>query len=247
MKRNTNYYIRKAHRYLGLFLGIQFLFWTLGGLYFSWSDIDKIHGEHLVMEKKGFSPTSGLIAPDSILIKINSTQPLKPIAKIELVEALGEPYYQLQLMTGEYRLFSAKTGQVKPQFTEDEAKEIAKSYITFKAEIKEAQLLAEVGDHHEYRERHLPVWSIAFDYEGDPVVYVDAVTGQFERIRHNNWRAFDWLWMMHTMDYETRDDFGNGLLKAFSILGLITVLSGFLLFGVSYNKREFKFFKVRKS
>ncbi|WP_425391996.1 hypothetical protein [Ekhidna sp.] len=56
MKRNTNYYIRKAHRYLGLFLGIQFLFWTLGGLYFSWNDIDKIHGEHLVMEKKASLP-----------------------------------------------------------------------------------------------------------------------------------------------------------------------------------------------
>ncbi|MEP0987074.1 PepSY domain-containing protein [Ekhidna sp.] len=247
MKRNTNYYIRKAHRYLGLFLGIQFLFWTLGGLYFSWSDIDKIHGEHLVMEKKDFSTTSGLIAPDSILIKINSRQPLTPIAKIELVETLGEPYYQLQLMTGEYRLFSAKTGHLKPQFTKDEVIEIARTYITFEAEVKETELLTIVSNHHEYRERHLPVWAIAFDYEGDPVVYVDAVTGQFERIRHNSWRVFDWLWMMHTMDYETRDNFGNWLLKAFSILGLITVLSGFLLFGVSYNKREFKFLKIKKS
>ena len=27
--------IRKVHRYLGLFIGIQFLMWTLSGLYFS--------------------------------------------------------------------------------------------------------------------------------------------------------------------------------------------------------------------
>jgi uncharacterized protein YjeT (DUF2065 family) len=39
--------------------------------------------------------------------------------------------------------------------------------------------------------------------------------------------------MLHTMDYQGRDNFGNILLRAFSIFGLVTVLSGFLLFFVS--------------
>lgn len=38
---------RKWHRYLGFFLGIQFLMWTLGGLYFSWTNIDNIRGDNL--------------------------------------------------------------------------------------------------------------------------------------------------------------------------------------------------------
>lgn len=46
VKRQTAIKIRKAHRYLGIFLGIQFLMWTLSGMYFSWSDIDEIHGDH---------------------------------------------------------------------------------------------------------------------------------------------------------------------------------------------------------
>ena len=37
--------IRKSHRYLGVALGVQFLFWTLGGLYFSWSNMDEVHGD----------------------------------------------------------------------------------------------------------------------------------------------------------------------------------------------------------
>lgn len=37
--------IRKSHRYLGVFFGIQFLFWTIGGLYFSWTNIKSIRGE----------------------------------------------------------------------------------------------------------------------------------------------------------------------------------------------------------
>ena len=37
---------RKVHRFLGIFIGIQFLFWTVSGLYFSWTNIDEIHGDH---------------------------------------------------------------------------------------------------------------------------------------------------------------------------------------------------------
>ena len=44
------------------------------------------------------------------------------------------------------------------------------------------------------------------------------------------------------MDYETRDDFNNKLIRAFSLLGLITVMSGFLLWFISSKtiRRIFK-------
>ena len=45
MAKSTHYYIRRSHRYLGVILGIQFLFWTLGGLYFSWTSLDEVHGD----------------------------------------------------------------------------------------------------------------------------------------------------------------------------------------------------------
>jgi O-antigen/teichoic acid export membrane protein len=35
------------------------------------------------------------------------------------------------------------------------------------------------------------------------------------------------------MDYNTRDDFNTTLLRAFSLMGLITVLSGFVLWYIS--------------
>ena len=63
--------------------------------------------------------------------------------------------------------------------------------------------------------------------DGNPIAYVDAVSGEFQRIRHAQWRWFDFL-MTHTMDYQGRDNF-NTLLRGFSLLGLITVLSGFAL------------------
>ena len=51
----TSLKFRKAHRYLGLFLGIQFLFWTISGLYFSWTNLDEIHGDQFKKNNYGMS------------------------------------------------------------------------------------------------------------------------------------------------------------------------------------------------
>ncbi len=63
VNRHTALKIRKTHRYLGLFIGIQFLMWTISGLYFSWTDIDEIHGDHFkkdVPEQATFKNLIGL-------------------------------------------------------------------------------------------------------------------------------------------------------------------------------------------
>jgi hypothetical protein len=51
--------------------------------------------------------------------------------------------------------------------------------------------------------------------------------------KHRNgiWRAFDFLWMLHTMDYRSRDDFNNPLLRGVAAMAVVAVLSGFLLWG----------------
>ena len=59
--------------------------------------------------------------------------------------------------------------------------------------------------------------------------YVSQKNGQFISVRHDAWRVFDFLWMTHTMDYQTRDDFNTLLLRLFSLFAVITVMSGFLL------------------
>ena len=63
MAKSKHYYIRKTHRWLGLLLGIQFLMWTIGGLYFSWNDIDEIHGDHEKKHPTLFPSNIALISP----------------------------------------------------------------------------------------------------------------------------------------------------------------------------------------
>ncbi len=114
--RKTAIKIRKAHRYLGLFLGIQFLFWTISGMYFSWTSIDDIHGDqfrNLEYEPKAFD---NLISPS----KINNSEGIR---SIEIRDINTAPYYWVN----KKQLYSAKTGEAKKDISEEEALSVAKN------------------------------------------------------------------------------------------------------------------------
>lgn len=72
-----------------------------------------------------------------------------------------------------------------------------------------------------------------YNHHENIITYVDAKNDEFQSVRHHNWRWFDFLCMGHTMDYQGRDNFNNLLLRIFSLFGIFTVISGFLLWGVS--------------
>ena len=63
---------RKWHRYLGLILGVQFFLWTIGGLYFSWTNIDEIRGDTLKKESTHIFNNSSYVSPTILLSQIDS-------------------------------------------------------------------------------------------------------------------------------------------------------------------------------
>ena len=230
VKAKTSKKIRKAHRYLGLFLGVQFLFWTISGLYFSWTDLDEIHGNHFKKEKEQVSFTN--------LININDLEFKDPIKSFELREIADLPYYFIN----DSILFNAYNGNLKDSISLEEAIKISNKNILDKYKISTVDKIYEVGNHHEYRGKPLPAFVILYEGAEKLKSYVSIIDGKFQTVRHRDWRWFDFLWMTHTMDYETRDDFNNKLIRAFSLLGLITVMSGFLLWFISSKtiRRIFK-------
>lgn len=222
VKRKTAIKIRKAHRYLGIFLGIQFLFWTVSGLYFSWTDIDEIHGDHFRRTPSEIVTFENLLGLDEIAKDIS-------VSSIELRNIAGEPYYWVN---HEF-LYNATSGALKKEIDEKEALEIAAANMMPELKVSHVERLKEVGKHSEYRGRPLPAFAIHYDHDENVIAYVSIKDGAFQTLRHRDWRWFDFLWMTHTMDYKGRDDFNTVVLRAFSLLGLITVLSGFLLWFTS--------------
>lgn len=210
--------IRKTHRYLGVFLGLQFLLWTISGLYFSWTNIDEIHGDHFRNTKQKNFEFDNLISPS----KLETNQKIKSIS---LRVISSKPYYFLN----NKQLFNAETGEIKHGISKMEAQYIAQKNIKKEMLVNDIMLIKSVGKHHEYREKLLPAYVISYKGNANLKVYISQIDGRFQTIRHKKWRWFDFLWMTHTMDYDGRDNINTLTLRIFSLLGLITVLSGFLL------------------
>ena len=222
VNRHTALKIRKAHRYLGIFLGIQFLMWTISGMYFSWTDIDEIHGDQFKKENPEKTAFTDLLGSSQLAVK-------EPVKSLELLEIAKTPYYWINETT----LYNAFTGIKKDGLTEQEAIKVAERYMLSDLKLDKIQRIETVSDHHEYRGRPLPAYEISYETDENLKAYVAVENGAFQTVRHRSWRWFDFLWMTHTMDYQGRDNFNTIVLRAFSLLGLITVLSGFLLWYIS--------------
>lgn len=222
VRRKTALKIRKTHRYLGIFIGIQFLMWTISGMYFSWTDIDEIHGDQFLNPEYKASSFRNLISPDTLSLASG-------ISSLQLREVAGKPFYWINGSI----LLNAQTGEPKNGITEEEAVKVAEKHMMEGLVIRKVEKINDTGKHHEYRGGALPAYVISYESPEEIKAYVSASDGSFRSLRHRNWRWFDFLWMTHTMDYEGRDNFNTLLLRAFSLLGLLTVLSGFVLWYIS--------------
>lgn len=228
--------LRKAHRYIGLVVSLQLLAWTIGGIWFSWNDIDDIHGDYL----RNFNKPEVSQPLISTQTAIESISDFEKLNSINVISFLSQPAYRIQYNKNQMVLVNALDGTIVPDVTKQQALDIAKENTSFEAEIASIELITETGKHHEYRGKPLPVWAITYDYPSSPTFYVSTKLGTLTSVRHTSWRIFDFLWMLHTMDYEGRDNFGNWLIKIFSLIALVTAISGIVLFFISRRKKPKK-------
>jgi len=111
---------------------------------------------------------------------------------------------------------------------------VEKTYLTPKAVIE----ITEEESGAEYRGRSLPLYKIETISEDSKEinVYVDPFSKEIVAVRSNQWRIWDFMWGIHIMDWDERDNIGNIFLKIFSILALLSALSGIYLFFASSSK-----------
>jgi hypothetical protein len=232
---------------MGLIIGIQFFLWTVGGLYFSWTNIDKIHGDYLVN-----FPDTKITITDS-LIPLNTAVKsaglrLEKVKSVHLANVIGETVYRIYTDSS-LVMVNAKTGLIRLPLSKGEATIFAKNIFKPNNTISKVEYVTynNIQEHYQYRGGPLPAWAVSFVHPSKSVIYISANLGRFEKIRNAQWRLFDWLWMLHIMDYDTRDNLNNWILRGFSILGLSTILSGFILFYQSsgtIRKIKKRFFKL---
>lgn len=245
MHYKTRHFIRRAHRFLGVFAGIQLLTWTLGGLYFAWSDLDEVHGDYDKKPMTMMSATDSFAPVQMVLANVRAAAPADSLMSMNLVNILGQPHWQITAHAGQghdavhqIRLADAITGQLRAPLTESEAVDVAKNGFIGDHKVIATKYLTDADGHHEFRGGPFPAVAVTFDDERSTTVYVSTEYGTIEKFRNKLWRRFDFLWMLHTMDYSTRDHITNWILRIASVVGLVTILSGFLLFFTSIRRKR---------
>jgi uncharacterized iron-regulated membrane protein len=233
---------RKIHRYLGLVIGIQLFLWTLSGLVFSWNSIRAVRGENWVREPQPVDLKTFEIA--NVQQVMNKHSPNDRVVSINLRMIVDIPVYEMAIETAgelQYLLVDAKLNAKISPVSADLAAMIAKADFVPNVEVRAIAQLDSAGSHSEYRGKDLPAFRIEMEHASDTVIYVSANRGLVTARRNDQWRIFDFFWMLHTMDYKGRDNFNNWLLKAVSVFGFGTVISGFVLW--MRTSRFFRFFR----
>ena len=222
---------RKTHKWLGLFVGLQVVIWSISGLYMTVVHIDTIHGDHLVRNAPAPGFSAGELIDPIAVVAANAGQ------SIRLTSLAGMPIYVVKREAGEVAI-DARTGAPLRQPTETEIRTLASAQYTGNDPIRSALLITSIPG--EIRGRKPPLWRVEFDHWNKPTFYLSPVTGEVVSRRHELWRIFDFVWMLHIMDYDERDNVNNLLLRVFTWGAVLMALSGAWLLVYSFPKKKKK-------
>ena len=91
----------------------------------------------------------------------------------------------------------------------------------------------------EFRGKY-PVWKIEFDNNEATTFYVSPDSGQLKAKRGTLWRIYDFLWMLHIMDYSERDNFNHWWLVLAAGFALLASIWGLILLKYSFRWKWFR-------
>ncbi|SNY60465.1 PepSY-associated TM region [Arsukibacterium tuosuense] len=231
-------FFRSLHNWLGLILVVQITLWFLSGLIMSILPIEQVRGEHL----RQFVSTQwqqASVSPQQVLQQHGAKASLSLSQQLSWQndQLTATPAYLVNEATKVYR-YSAVSGELLPELAEPEIRTLALAQYQGDGELLAAQLLQQLPQ--EVGHLPAPLWQIQFADSNNSRFYLDPATGAVMRVRTDNWRWFDFFWMLHIMDYQDRSNFNNPLLITFSASALLFTLSGMVLLWRRFRPRRSK-------
>lgn len=211
-------YLTRLHKWVGLVLGLQLLFWVGSGFFFTLYPIDEVRGRHLVD-----APTYSLTDSSLIPIELAMTAYDGQLTGAKLISVAGRPAYVLLGSEGSV-LLDARSGENWAPLKDIDIRMAARANYAGEGPIKSVMKLTETA--REYGGPH-PVWQVKFDDKAKTRFYMDPQTGEVRATRTRLWRVFDVMWRFHIMDITGEDNFSSWWLRFTAFFALLFVLSGF--------------------
>ena len=208
--------VRNVHKYLSFSISLQLLLWTVSGIYFAFNKIEMVRGEQYILTQSYAVDLSqiNLNIPEAENVRLSKRFNEEIII---ITKDIGKEYLDIK-------------GNSLNKLSTDEALKIVGNKTTLKPLNVEEIKMEKNGS--EYRGRPLPLYKVISKNKANEKinVYLNVFSGEILAIRSTQWRIWDLMWGFHIIDWQERDNINNFLLKIFSILALISSLTGLLLF-----------------
>lgn len=211
-----NFLVRKIHKYLSFFISVQLLLWTISGIYFAFNKIELVRGEQYLKKTE-----------ESYDLSIFNFK-IDKASDIDFQKRLGKEI--IIINSNDSVRYLDKFGMPVKKMSSIEAMESVINQTSLTPLIAEEVLNEKVGS--EFRGRSLPIYRVKTKSKDDSKinVYINMYSGNVVAIRSDKWRIWDLMWGLHIMDWKERDNIDNLFLKIFSILALVSSLTGIMLF-----------------
>ncbi len=206
----------KIHIWIGWLIGIPLLLWTVSGLFMVSQPIETVRGAHLRADPpqlEAFVPVAPALTG-------------RAVQSLNLVQQTAGPRWIVEFTGGDRKRADALTGKLLPPLGGVEASAIVRATYTGAAKLTGMKLFAADANPLELR-RGRPAWQA--DFSDNTHIYVDADTGEILALRTGTWRVFDFMWGLHIMDLQTREDINHPILIIFSAISAISVVIGIVL------------------
>jgi len=211
-----NFLVRKIHKYLSFFISLQLLLWTVSGIYFAFNKIELVRGEQYLNH----------VETNFDLSKLNIE--IEKAKAVEFKKRLGQEIVIIK--TKDTTKYLNMTGQPLKKISMEDAMNSVSSQTILIPFATEEVVNEKSGS--EYRGRSLPIYRVKSKNEkgAELNVYINTYSAEVVAIRSNKWKIWDLMWGFHIMDWKERDNIDNLLLKIFSILALVSSVTGIMLF-----------------
>jgi len=218
--------LRRWHVWMGWLVGLPMLFWTLSGIVMVARPIDEVRGTDLIAAERPVALNGTLVAP-----RIEG----RAVQSLSLEHRAGGPRWEIRFVDGDSRLADPVTGALLPRLgAADAAREVMARY-TGTAKIAETSRIAADAPPLELR-RAMNGWRVKLD-DGTHF-YVDGGSGEIVAKRTRWWRFYDFMWGLHIMDLQGREETNNPWVVTFALLSLGMVLLALTLLPMTIRRKN---------
>lgn len=212
----------QIHKWVGLVVGIQVLFWVGGGLVMTAIPIETVRSEHRVRAQAPAPLALEAVLPLAEAARIADVAP----TRAELRATQRGAAWVLTSAGGEPVTVSARTGRPFEAMSRAEASALAAAAYKGEGAPLRTSLL---GQAPKETGRTGPIWKVDFNDAERTTFYLSPQTGEVLTRRSAVWRFYDFFWRLHILDFENGENFNHPLLIGLTLLTLSIVVTGFVL------------------